>query len=39
MPGKFNNNEVMIAEYYDDMQNLKLFIRFFHFFIILIKRA
>jgi len=29
----------MIAEDYDDTKNLKLFIRFFHFFIVLIKRV
>jgi len=29
----------MIAHYYDDTKKLKLFIRFFHFLIVLIKRV
>jgi len=29
----------MIADYYDDMKNEKLFIQFFHFFMVPIKRA
>jgi len=29
----------MIADYYDDTKNVKLFIRFFYFFIVLIKRV
>jgi len=29
---EFQNNEIMIADYYVDMNNLKLFIRPFHFF-------
>jgi len=33
------NNEVTIADYYDDTKNLKLFIGFFTFLIVLIKRV
>jgi len=29
---KIQNNEIMITEYYVDTNNLKPFIRFFHFF-------
>jgi len=32
-------NEAMIAEDYDDTNNSKLFIRIFHFLVVLIKRV
>jgi len=35
--GQFQNNEVMIENYYDDTKNVKLFIRFFTILIVLIK--